>query len=765
MDVLAQSPGKSTKLLVNRMEDSFPLDFGRYNLIERLAIGGMAELFRAHMTGAQNFKKQVVIKKILPQLAANASFVTMFIDEAKITAQLMHPKIVQVIELGQMNGELFIAMEYVEGVDCLTMLRTSAKRKQRLDPALCVHICHEVLDALDHAHNATGEDDEPLGIVHRDISPGNVLLSRKGHVKLTDFGIARAATTDQKTEAGTLKGKYGYMSPEQISNADAIDGRSDIFSVGVVLAEFLMGRRLFTAPSELDVLLMVRDAKLDRLDKHGSHIDIALRGIIERALQRKVSDRYADAAEFRDDLADWLYNQRRRVTNKEIATAVRECIAFRKAREEKAPVESVAAGTDQFPSSTTISGPTTVRRELEAQEAAKIGRAQFAEARGDGEDGVHTKVDTPKTRVDPPGQRADIAVGTGPMEALSRDEESDEAVITISPAVAEEEEDDFDLDIDFDEESAPSPTRIPKRASTDVREMAAANVKQQAARIEAQPKRPQRKIAVDNIEEARALTERLKGMERSDQVMGGRGDLPNEMPGSKGSFGSLAHPIKMIAQIAQRKQTGLLVVDKGPIHKQAFIVDGIPQVVGSNLARERLGEFLVASGRITEGELSMALSVLPQFGGRIGDTLVGLGLMDALDAFRALADQVRHKIADVCTWSSGEYAWYPGKEFPQSFEPLHLDPYDIIGFGAAQLDASFLDRWARTYGDEAPLGAKLPLIPLDGFRLGPIAPRVRGFLDGQHRVQDFYRFFTDRYEQLDALRSLFLMIQVDLAKF
>src|SRR5204862_872956 len=217
------------------------------------------------------------IKRLLPHLVADETYKAMFIDEAKLTARLVHPKIAQTFELGRADNSLFIAMEYVEGIDVLALLREFASRKRRVDPHLGAWIAHEVLDALDYAHNLQDEGGKSLGIVHRDISPSHVLLSMRGDVKLVDFGIARAIDPERahKSKTGTLKGKYGYMSPEQVIEQN-LDARSDLFSVGVVLAELLTGRRLFAAANELDVLLMVRDARLHRLDKYGADLEPGL---------------------------------------------------------------------------------------------------------------------------------------------------------------------------------------------------------------------------------------------------------------------------------------------------------------------------------------------------------------------------------------------------------------------------------------------------------------------------------------------------------
>src|SRR6187399_188558 len=244
---------------------STPKAIGRYQILDRLAVGGMAELFKATLAGEHGFEKLVAIKKILPHLATDHSFVEMFRDEARITALLDHRHIVQVFEYGTDADTPYIAMQYIDGLDVLALLRECARAQIRLTPDLAAVIARDVLDALDYAHNAIGVDGRALGIIHRDISPGNVLLSWRGDVKLTDFGIARAAERRHKTEAGTLKGKYGYMSPEQVSGSTEIDARSDLFAVGILLAEMVMARRLFTSVNDLDILLMVRDARLDRL--------------------------------------------------------------------------------------------------------------------------------------------------------------------------------------------------------------------------------------------------------------------------------------------------------------------------------------------------------------------------------------------------------------------------------------------------------------------------------------------------------------------
>jgi len=349
---------------------STPKQIGRYTIIDRFAVGGMAELFKATLTGDHGFAKQVVIKKILPHLAKDQTFVEMFIDEARITAQLDHQHIVAVFELGTDSDTPYIAMQFVDGVDVLALLRECARTQIRLPPDIAALIARDVLDALDYAHNAVGVGGRSLGIIHRDISPGNVLLSWRGDVKLTDFGIARAAERRHKTEAGTLKGKYGYMSPEQVSGQE-IDARSDLFSVGILLAEMVMARRLFTSTNDLDILLMVRDARLDRLHKYASEFPIELRVLTTRALQRRAEDRWQSAAQFRDALDEWL-RRTTKITQRDLAAFVGRVI-----NAPTADLEAVATRPETADDDAALAGPSTRMHNARAEAEAAQARAEF----------------------------------------------------------------------------------------------------------------------------------------------------------------------------------------------------------------------------------------------------------------------------------------------------------------------------------------------------------------------------------------------------
>ena len=236
-----------------------PTKFGKYLLLERVAVGGMAEVFVAKAFGVEGFERLLAIKKILPTLGTDAEFIRMFVDEARIAAQLTHPNIVQVLELGKHDGSLYIAMEYVSGRDLRRLMERYRRQNQPMPLQQACFIVAEVCEALDHAHRKRDAQGRALGIVHRDVSPQNVLVGFEGAVKLIDFGIAKAESRLSQTQSGILKGKFSYMSPEQVKG-HPLDGRSDVFACGILLWEMVSGEKLFAGDSDVAVLEKVRKA-------------------------------------------------------------------------------------------------------------------------------------------------------------------------------------------------------------------------------------------------------------------------------------------------------------------------------------------------------------------------------------------------------------------------------------------------------------------------------------------------------------------------
>ena len=292
-----------------------PLQFGKYLLLERIAVGGMAEVFVAKAFGVEGFERLLAIKKILPTMGEDNEFNTMFVDEARIAVQLAHANIVQVLELGKVDDNLFIAMEYISGRDVRQLLERFRKRGRPMPIPQACTIVAKVCEALDYAHRKRDARGTPLGIVHRDVSPQNVLVSFEGDVKLIDFGIAKAESRLQRTQAGILKGKFSYMSPEQV-RGQAIDHRSDVFAVGVLLWELLCGEKLFTGDSDFAVLEKVRTGQIPLPRKVNPDIPEPLERVMMKALATEVRDRYQWASELHDALVrftligDMVYGSR-----------------------------------------------------------------------------------------------------------------------------------------------------------------------------------------------------------------------------------------------------------------------------------------------------------------------------------------------------------------------------------------------------------------------------------------------------------------------
>jgi serine/threonine protein kinase len=275
--------------------------YGPYRLLQRVAIGGMAEVFKAKRSGVEGFEKVVAVKRILPHLSDNKEFVDMFVDEAKMVAGLTHPNIVQIFDLGRIEKSYYIAMEYVQGRDLRSILRRARERATRVPLDLCALIASRVCSALEYAHRKKDDRGQPMMTVHRDISPQNILISFEGDVKLTDFGIAKAAVKATVTEAGALRGKLLYMSPEQ-AWGKPMDRRSDLFSLGIVFYEMVTDHKPFLGSSEVSILETVRECKVPPPSSLNREVPPALERVVMKALERDPERRYQDAAEMYRDL-------------------------------------------------------------------------------------------------------------------------------------------------------------------------------------------------------------------------------------------------------------------------------------------------------------------------------------------------------------------------------------------------------------------------------------------------------------------------------
>ena len=282
-----------------------PIRFGKYTLIDRIAVGGMAEIFLARQAGLEGFEKTIVIKRIRPHLSKQASFVKMFLNEAKLAAQLNHPNIVQIYDLGKIGESYFIAMEYIFGRDMRRIIPKADALGIPFPMVYALKIASSVCEGLYYAHQKVDLYGNPLHIVHRDVTPENIFVSFDGTVKVLDFGIAKAANQIEQTRAGEIKGKLSYMSPEQCMGKQ-LDNRSDLFSLGVVLYEWLTGFKLFTGDSEVAILKSITEGKIYAPSYFKADIPDAVEAILMKALEKDREKRYQSAWDLQYDIDQFL---------------------------------------------------------------------------------------------------------------------------------------------------------------------------------------------------------------------------------------------------------------------------------------------------------------------------------------------------------------------------------------------------------------------------------------------------------------------------
>jgi len=297
----------------------------RYTITERLDHGGMAEVFRGVAESLEGFKKSVAIKRILPNLTKNQKFVAMFLDEARLSLFLQHANIVQVFDISKTpDNAYFLVMEFVDGCNLKGLIERQKQKSRRMEVAHTIYVMTECCKALQYAHFVEHpETGEPLGIVHRDISPPNILLSKNGEIKLVDFGLAKANTQIESTDQGVVKGKFSYLSPEAASGLE-VDHRADVFAVGIILWELFTGRRLFYGETDYQTVELVRQARVPSIAALNPEIEPELEAVVRKALARDPNDRYQNAADLGDALSQFLFSRRMKVTARDIASLVRD---------------------------------------------------------------------------------------------------------------------------------------------------------------------------------------------------------------------------------------------------------------------------------------------------------------------------------------------------------------------------------------------------------------------------------------------------------
>lgn len=632
--------------------------FGPFVLERRIAVGGSAEVFLARPKVGSTPATRLVVKRLLPSVRESGFDVLE--REAELHRAVAHPNVVTVFGAGMVGDEPYLAMEYVEGVDLYRLLRRSESEQRRIPVGVAVFIARSVLSALAAVHSAVNARGEPLLIVHRDVTPSNVYLSVEGVVKLGDFGIARVEQRTQPAPpAGGLKGKFGYLAPEQVAG-EPFDHRADLFALAALLGEMLIGERVFPGSGQLAVLLAIRDANIEPLRSAAPSFPAGLFTVCEQALARDPEVRFASAEELSAALEPF---------ERPTTTDLRKKLA-----------ELVTWARDSSQLARRLEGQ--IRESVSRMHAAKSSNSQIRAARPG---------DTP-----------------APFESLSKVRRvRGETLNDVSFAKLIEMIATGDLTGD-DEVSL---------IGSDFR-----------------PIREIQELARHLLASTTATTSRVFE------------------PGAP-DYSALLRDTRMLSVLAHlrtRRESGALFVQRSlgtgrSSRKEMYLELGRLHHVASSEREELLGEYLVRRGKLTREELEIALGALARFGGRLGDTLIGLDLVDAVDVFRAIRDQGRDRVAALCTWDEGMVSFYRGTSALRVDFPLDLD------LASPMMAGSIL----------AAQGEPRSLLPLGSTRVSPgvraetaIDPKERGTAPASlHLVASFAGEGVSIDQALDRLTN------------
>jgi serine/threonine-protein kinase len=613
-----------------------PVKFGPYWLDSRLAVGGTAEVYVARPVDAGTQPRRLIVKRLLPHFVADPEGRTMFEREAALHTAVRHPNVVEVLGAGTEGDEPWLAMELVDGCDLYHLLRRLSNNSRRLAPSVSIWITREVLGALQSVHTARDAAGQPMGIIHRDVTPSNLYLSVDGGVKLGDFGIARSASraTLRTAASAMLKGKFAYLAPEQVAG-EPFDHRADLFSMAVVLAEMLLGKPLFAGSGQLAVLLAIRDCRIDGLREARSTLPKGLFEVLERALSREPGARFPSAAALSEAIG--AFDTHPQAARAELGALVRWVQSAPSTGQMAAVRESPA----KAPAAPPQAPPDDEESERQTGEYAPI-PSYVLTAQGE--------------RMGPwPFARLVEAIATG---EVARGDRVDYAGRGLAPIETIEELSRF-LPV-----NTATTNRMGSVGSPDF---------------------------ADDVSAAALATILLRVIE-SDAT----GVLFAESP----------------TESKRASRADLLAQGEGG-RKELYFVGGKLHHIASNNATELLGEYLVRRGTISRDELDFALAVLPRYGGRMGDTLISLGLVASLDIFRAIRDQGRDRLVDLFRWRTGKLSFYAGQTAPHVEFPLELDLPALLvaGMDAAQPGDAPLEGWRdrldRTIAPAATLRPKL----------------------------------------------------------
>ncbi len=635
--------------------------FASYVLEKRLAVGGMSEVFLARRRDDAGSPAHVVLKRILPDLVEDDAVRSTFELEARVHRLVHHPSVVSFIEFGTYAGDPFIVMEHVDGCDLGRVLRRARAEDRPMSVGTMVYVTRRLCEGLATVHEVADDQGKPLGVVHRDVTPSNILLSKRGEVKLGDFGIAHLSRAALDRTSLALRGKYAYLAPEQVSQ-EPFDHRADLFSLAVVLAESIINGPLFPGAGQLAVLLAIRDARIDALRAIKNKLPLRLYDVLCKALSRRPDDRFSSAYELSDalrpfqgnpreaiaDLASWVaYTSDHASAARDLRGAVLDVLA---AGSGASAVQARAASTlddiatldDSIPPEKPIAeGPPTSPKPEEPAtvrptglEPPSVGPASIEEARASHPDEVRCFV---------------RAKGREPRQVhLAKLIE-----MLATGQVTARDEVDFGDGFHLVSSVAMLARYLPAITQT---------------------------------------TRRLDGPGVPDFV----GTVPETTIGDA------------LGWIVRHLESGVLFAQPrlpGDAHAELYFKHGKLVLAVSNEPAMLLGERLVKKGLIQRGELELAVLVMHRYNGQLGDTLVGLGLADPVEVFQAIRAQGRDRVAELFKWNQGQLAFYRGIDPARVDFRLDLDVPGLILAGLTEVRST--EGVFSTWDDE--LDRKLPV--------------------------------------------------------
>ena len=766
--------------------------FGRFELLERIGVGGMAEVWKARVAGVGGFEKILVLKKILPAFVENKTFVEMLLAEARLCAVLQHANIVQTYENGEIDGQFYIAMEYVKGYDLFKILSRVTQLKKKIPASLCLYIASEVAKGLDYAHQAKDHQGRPLNIIHRDVSPSNILISETGEVKVMDFGVARATMDgtpkENQSRAGVLKGKLGYMSPEQVTG-QPFDLRSDIFSLGIILYESMTLKRLFLGRTDLETLVNIRDAKIEHKFRKHSYIEESVRALLRRSLAREPQDRYDTALDFHDDISSLLFEQKTHVNNRTLARYLEE-IFNEELPEESEQEASVAKSKADTGPSLTFSP-----KELK-QHQAEI-RKLRAQRRDSNTAGTSEEMELAASRLDTAvaihgvkRRRQSAAVAsTARLATSARTISADDTA--PDPQDVEEGEVLRDSKKLRTTKSFNTGSRRELRAATSTGQHQPVKRRPSSAGSQDNSRVVEYRVQVHNGDvlgpfslqalETMVLSHTVDG-ETAVSVSGGpyiplselaelvpvlaKIESARATPTAKGDLKRVELP-RLFYRLFSQRFSGCLEVSNGNMNKSIYFKKGRPVHITSNQRGEMLGAFLVSQGVIGQSDVDLAVATSNRGGGRLGDVVVAMNLLKPYQLYQVLEKQIRARFVDIFGWEAGSWRLYSNVKPPASIVPLDLDPIAAMVEGVrTKMSLSLLESY---FGDrnEVPFSkTSSSVINVEALRLQAREAKALGkLMSSETLAQARNEKCRSRQQQLSVLHVLLLLVQTDLLSF